>query len=458
MEGMVSSDEKDGLISTFLEIAVGQTIDTASHFLEATNWKLEEALQLFYLGNEGGVTASPSLPPVVAGPPVSANASAATPSDSPAVANLGEDEVRAPLPAIRDTLYGDLPYASFERHQMMAFRDFEQESRQQASAVWNSGENSDQNTASTANSSPVNLASLYQPPFALMYNGPFDKAKLDATLQEKWLLVNIQSTEEFSSHMLNRDTWTNDTLSQTIKSNFLFWQVYNTTSEGRKVCTFYNLVTLPAILVIDPITGQKMRAWTGMVEPDRLLEDLLPYLDKGPKDIHAVLPLKRPREISHDAVPITPGNILEEDDEDVRLAIAASLEDAKGFDTGGPHSSVFSESKDARTNEEDTTGASSSRIPEYPPLPEEPKVSRDLLCRVGIRLPDGRRLQRNFLKTDTIKLLWSFCCTELESGQTRPFHFAQSIPGAPAKNLEFEKDQTFEDAGLANSMVNLLLD
>lgn len=34
----------------------------------------------------------------------------ALPSDLAAVTDIGEDGVRAPLPAIRDTLYGDLPY------------------------------------------------------------------------------------------------------------------------------------------------------------------------------------------------------------------------------------------------------------------------------------------------------------------------------------------------------------
>ncbi|KAJ3690059.1 hypothetical protein LUZ61_019223 [Rhynchospora tenuis] len=173
----------------------------------------------------------------------------------------------------------------FEQQQMMAS---EQKLRQQTCAVRNSGQHCDQNTASTAHSSPRNLAALYQPPFALMFNGPFEKAKRVAALQGKWLLVNIQSTQEFSSHMLNRDTWANETLSQTIMCYFLFWQVHNTMSEGQMVCMSYKLVTLPAILVINPITGQKMRAWTGMVQPDHLLEDLLPYLDKGPKDHHTV--------------------------------------------------------------------------------------------------------------------------------------------------------------------------
>ena len=52
---------------------------------------------------------------------------------------------------------------------MIAFRNFEEESKRPA--VWES----DQNAASTANGPRDNLASLYRPPFALMYQGSFDK-------------------------------------------------------------------------------------------------------------------------------------------------------------------------------------------------------------------------------------------------------------------------------------------
>jgi hypothetical protein len=86
------------------------------------------------------------------------------------------------------------------------------------------------------------------------------------------------------------------------------------------------------------------------------------------------------------------------------LAIAASLADAKGLDMGKSHVSEFNDSTDAWTNDEETVSASSSRKLEYPPLPEEPNVGRDLLCRVGIRLPGGHRLQRNFLRTDSVKV------------------------------------------------------
>ena len=38
-------------------------------------------------------------------------------------------------------------------------------------------------------------------------------------------LINLQSNEEFASHMLNRDTWTHSAVEDIIKATFIFWQV-----------------------------------------------------------------------------------------------------------------------------------------------------------------------------------------------------------------------------------------
>ncbi|KAI9119552.1 hypothetical protein K1719_009428 [Acacia pycnantha] len=117
---------------------------------------------------------------------------------------------------------------SQEASSIVAFRNFEEEMRRPG--VWEI----EQGAVSTAESSRDNLASLYRPPFHLMFTGTFDKAKTTASSEDKWLLVNIQSTKEFSSHMLNRDTWANEAVSQTINTNFIFWQVYDDTTEGRR--------------------------------------------------------------------------------------------------------------------------------------------------------------------------------------------------------------------------------
>ncbi|KAG2707699.1 hypothetical protein I3760_05G159700 [Carya illinoinensis] len=425
MEGVLSAD-KQNMVSSFLEIAVGQTADTARQFLQATGWKLEEAIQLFFVGNEGGpvVTTSHSRPEENINYLAEQNTGNSE-SDTGNV-NVGQndgDEVRPPLPVIREALYEDamlygasrMGYPSREPSSLIAFRNFDEEMKRPE--VWES----DQGASSTSDNPRDNLASLYRPPFHLMLHGPFEKAKDAASVQDKWLLVNLQSTKEFSSHM-----------------------VYDDTTEGRKVCTYYKLDSIPVVLVIDPITGQKMRSWCGMVQPQRLLEDLLPFIDGGPKDHHITLSNKRPRESSLTS-PQKNKDQTNEEDEELQRALAASMESTKDF------RGVTAENKDVTVTDEEET---SSKKPKYPPLPDEPKGDKNLLCRVGFRLPDGRRVQRNFFRVDPIQLLWSFCYSQLEEADTRSFRLTQAIPGA-TKSLDYDSPTTFEESGLANSIISV---
>ncbi|KAI9165657.1 hypothetical protein LWI28_018175 [Acer negundo] len=247
-----------------------------------------------------------------------------------------------------------------------------------------------------------------------MFNGSFEKAKGAASVQDKWLLVNLQSTKEFTSHMLNRDTWANEAVSQTVGTNFIFWQAYDDTSDGKKVCTFYKLDSIPVVLVIDPITGQKMRSWCGMaVQPENLVDDLVPFMDCSPRDHLAALSHKRTR-----------GNSSTPQDQNTKDYSSVS--------------GVTPKLKQVTQN------------PTYPPLPGEPKGDRNLLCRVGVCLPDGHKTQRNFLPCDPIQLLWSFCCSQLEGDDTKPFRLAHAFP---SKSLDYDSKLTFEESSLSNSII-----
>jgi len=42
---------------------------------------------------------------------------------------------------------------------------------------------------------------------------------------------------------------------------------------------------MPSTVVTDSITGQKMQAWKGMLNPEKLLEGLIPYMDNSPTEI-----------------------------------------------------------------------------------------------------------------------------------------------------------------------------
>ncbi|KAL3510266.1 hypothetical protein ACH5RR_029667 [Cinchona calisaya] len=396
MDGVLSPTDQQILVSSFLEIAVGQTVDTARQFLQATSWKLEDAIQLFYIGNEGVAATSSAQLPQLESDVLLADASlSGTREDLEQNVRQGDgDDVRPPLPVIRDVLYDNtmlygpsrMGGPSNEARSVVPFRNFEEETKRPD--VWET----ENGSVSTVDNSRDNLASLYRPPFALIYQGPFEKAKDAARVQNKWLLVNLQSTREFSSHMLNRDTWANEAVAQTIKSNFIFWQVYDDTEEGSKVCTYYKLDSIPVVMVIDPVTGQKMRSWRGMIQPETLLEDLLPFMDGSPTDHHVNLSHKRPRESSL----LRPHRVQveTEEDEDMLRALAASMEDVKDID----------EVDRKETDDVEESHAHLTKNPTYPPLPEEPKGDRNVLCRVGVRLPDGRRLQRNFLRSDPVQV------------------------------------------------------
>ena len=90
---------------------------------------------------------------------------------------------------------------------------------------------------------------------------------------------------------------------------------------------------------------------------------------------------------------------VEDEDEELARAVAASLEESKEIIEASDASDDMAEAEPEVDNE-----PSLNIKPDYPPLPEEPTGSRDLLCRVAIRLPNNQRIQRNFLHTDPIKV------------------------------------------------------
>nr|GLL18415.1 plant UBX domain-containing protein 7-like [Ipomoea trifida] len=357
----------DNTVDSFLEVAVGISADTARQFLDAAGGMLDEALALFFAN--GGVLEQPPLSPLDFG---------------------GGRDGDEPSPMVED-LWG-------------------------SSSSNNGGSNREDNGGNRA----TDLAALYRPPYELMYYGSFQGSKDVARVQDKWLLVNVQSAGEFASHVLNRDIWADESVAQIIRSSFVFWQYDRDREEGRKVCTYYNLTSMPAVLVIDPITGRNMKSWTGTVQPDTSLlqEGLQPFLDQKPSDYLASYCNKRRSQIQ---------------------AKEEQVEEEEG-------AAIVNETEMETKKEE------GDDVMHYPDLPEEPLMSdANLVCRVGIRLPDGRRLQRSFLRSDPVQLLWSFC--HLHVG-TKPFQLVQAgVPGAPRVVLEYKTKMSFEESGISNSMI-----
>ncbi|CAL9222041.1 unnamed protein product [Arabidopsis halleri] len=105
---------------------------------------------------------------------------------------------------------------------------------------------------------------------------------------------------------------------------------------------------------------------------------------------------------------------------------------------------------------ETETMTSSNAVFGFPHLPEEPNrdLDQSVLCRIRVRLPDGRRIQRSFLKSESVQLLWSFCYSQIDESERKRFKLIQAFPGE-YKNLYFGSNTTFEESGLANSLVSV---
>lgn len=91
-------------------------------------------------------------------------------------------------------------------------------------------------------------------------------------------------------------------------------------------------------------------------------------------------------------------------------------------------------------------------------LPEEPQEDKGLnICRVCVRFPDGQRVQRRFLRTDPMQLLWSFCCSQVqEAAEGRPFRLAYIVPGSSQTLNYYHRSLSFGDAGFSNSLISMI--
>ncbi|CAH8320371.1 unnamed protein product [Eruca vesicaria subsp. sativa] len=95
----------------------------------------------------------------------------------------------------------------------------------------------------------------------------------------------------------------------------------------------------------------------------------------------------------------------------------------------------------------------------FPELTEEPSLDSDrgVLCRLCVRLPDGRKVERRFLRSESVQLLWSFCYSLIGESERkeRCFKLIQAVPGE-YKSLYYGSETSFDESGLANSLISVV--
>ena len=85
---------------------------------------------------------------------------------------------------------------------------------------------------------PSTLSDMFAPPYYVHRAGGFQGARNVARDARRWLLVNIQSEEDFACHALNRDVWGDELVANLVQEGFIFWQQVSVSVSWLLVCLF----------------------------------------------------------------------------------------------------------------------------------------------------------------------------------------------------------------------------
>ncbi|XP_015594380.1 UBX domain-containing protein 7 [Cephus cinctus] len=236
------------LIEQFVQVT-GQSEATAAQYLAVAEGNVENAITLMF---EGGI----------------------------AVADE-EEQVRAPIPPTRQVLVPSghiCPSAhSASNNVFDRFRDFAVETQRQEEELT-------RRVAGMKKMSPrksKRLEDLFRPPCDILFLGTFSEARERAKIINRWLLVNVQNPQEFACQILNRDLWPNEQIRGIVNDHFVLWQIQSNTVDGKRYIDFYNVSKYPYLAIIDPRTGECMRAYNN-ISVDTLAAELNDMLSIHP--------------------------------------------------------------------------------------------------------------------------------------------------------------------------------
>ncbi|PSN64834.1 hypothetical protein BS50DRAFT_589302 [Corynespora cassiicola Philippines] len=402
---------------------------------------------------------------------------------------LGEEDVRAPMARTTETLVGpgsnwgpsgaddidDMVQDQLAaRRQARGARPGIFNQRATQNSVWDDSASSSARRraletatgGASEQSSKMNmLAELFRPPFELMFQGTWDKARDDGKEEEKWLLVNIQDPAIFDCQRLNRDIWKNDDIKATVRENFIFLQYAKDDPRGQQYINYYfhardSSDAYPHIAIVDPRTGEQVKVWSGppLPEPVDFHAQLHEFLDRYSLKANAKNPIatRKPERKKVDVNRMTEEEMLE-------MALQNSLDNNKGpkdddpdaltKDTSGSGKGKEKVDETADVAEPEPNGSSDSPFalisahnPHTEPTTTDPKIT----TRIQFRGPSGRPIVRRFNLSDPVRRIFEWIKADSPWEGKEGAEFDIVFMG---KNLMEHLDSTIEEASLKSASV-----
>lgn len=296
------------------------------------------------------------------------------------------------------------------------------------------------------------LAQLFKPPFDIMARLDLDSAKVEGRQRRRWLLVNIQDATEFQCQVINRDFWADSRVKARVKDSFIFLQYQHDLPHGASYVNFYGAERFPHLLILDPLTGERVYKWTeGEVPPvEPWLDDVDRFLER-----FLLAPGSSNPIVTHEPR-FDPDALSEE--QQIEFAMKQSIQNNTGTSAAN---AISLDDEEAPTIAEPTIELPTDAFSTIQPV-DHAEPTEGAVTRIQIRFPNGKRLIRKFgLASSKVSSIYEWLKFILLAENDASVYglgpedrFNLSNVGSKAKLID-SLDQTIEEAGLKNASVLL---
>jgi len=387
----------------FME-TTGADPDAAKKFLEASAWSVENAINLYF--TDPNMFNAPAAPPP-------------------------QEQVRAPIAASFGTLAGPAnPLYHGRQASTEPFRNYSQE--------WTRGSRQDER----------GLATLFSPP-DYVFSGTLEQACISGMENSKWILVNVQTSEEFASHVLNRDIWKatkkNQVLVPIIKDKFIFCQRDQHSNFGMQFVNTYRITRLPCVSILNPITRalELNIPLKNIPEVNDVVGPILQFIEKKP---HPQIPGSN-NDSNNDSSFSEPSHNRRQSDElmaDEDSIMARAIEE-----------SLKANNTNMDQTEEEEVEPEPQPVQNIYPAPKPEPAKDSSTTGLRIVLPNSKKVSRRFLKSDKVSELYAVIEHEHDAQWNDISKFVLTIP-FPKLVLGVETLQkTLQELGLSRCVLTL---
>ncbi|KAF0981352.1 hypothetical protein FDP41_012612 [Naegleria fowleri] len=433
---------EDDLLMSFLSVTGETDPESAQHYLEAANFDLQTAVELFFSNQHQ---------------PSSISSATTTKTTS--------DEIRSPIPQQASRLYD-----SFQHHhdyQGFGSSNYNYPPYMQNFNSYNQrGQNQQFQTASRLTNSSDEFSEMFRKP-QIVFKGTFDEAKQTAEMEGKWLIVEIQKDDVFDCHRMNRDTWGNELVQAVLTPFFILWQA----DEGTNQATFfkgrYQVFSYPYVCIIDPRTGENVKTWAGkFIDAPTMVDSLQNFVDSHSLLDHLPSPspstLHAPNPFENVQLPVSSQNIhnipinseaMDDEDEQLRAAIQASIEEATKMNTLADDDVQIIEKPTPQTTTPNVITQQPTSQTTVEPADKKVNLSDYLTeqgdtTKIQIRFPDGKREVVKILKSAPLAAIYALCRQKLEGSPISSFVVTYLDKTQKQKNVDNTLDKSLSDEGL----------